>query len=383
MAGNQTYDVIVVGGGTIGLSIGWRLAQAGLDVTVLERDSPGRAGSWAASGMLCPMSEGHGPNKELLALRLASMRLYPDFVRDLEAAAAVPVEYDECGALVVAVDMVEARDLKRLLVYQESLNLPARWWSRDRCLEAEPMVSPRTVGAIAADQDHRINNRALVSALTIALKRSGGALRERTSVQRVVVDGGRVAGVMVGDERLTAGTVVVAAGAESNTLAGLPDRVIPPVRPVRSQQVELQMDPDAPLIRRTIRGRRSYLVPQVDGKLMVGASSEPESVDPHPTAGGILDVLRGAYELVPGSYELPLVNWWSGFRAASLDNLPVLGATEIQGLVMATGLSGDAILLTPVTAWAIAALVTGGTTPMAIQDFAIGRFALNAPKGPR
>jgi glycine oxidase len=303
------------------------------------------------------------------------MKLYPDFVSDLESDAQMSVDYDDTGTLVVAMDADEVRSLRRLLEFQRELGLPADWLSGDDCRDAEPMLSPRAVGGVRAPQDHRIDNRLLVDALHLAAARRGVRIHAHTEVTEIRFDGGRVCGVSAGSDHFEAGRVIVAAGAWSRQIGGIPEALLPPVRPVRGQMIALLMDQDAPLIRRTIRGRRAYCVPRRDGRLLVGATSEERGFDRQLTAGGIYELLRGVYELLPGSYELPMIDSWAGFRPGSSDNRPILGPTSVEGLLYATGHHRGGILLTPVTAWAMARTVLDGAAPEAIRPFALERFA--------
>jgi glycine oxidase len=371
---SASLDAIVVGGGVIGLAVAWALASEGLEVIVLERGRAGRESSWAAGGMLCPVSEAHFTETELLELTLESMRRYPDFVARLEETSGRSVDYLDVGTLVVALDRDEARNYQRLLRFQQSLGLPAEWLTGDECRELEPMLSPRVVGGIRAAQDHQIDNRKLVEALHRAATRCGVTIREHTPALRVVIDGGRVRGVRTRRGLLQAKWVVLAAGAWSAQLGGLPASAVPPVRPVKGELIVGQMDPTQPLTRHTIRGRRAYLVPRRDGRLLVGASSEERGFDREPTIGATYELLRGVYGLLPGSYELPMKEMVVGFRPASADNLPVLGPGPAEGLIYATGHYRHGILLTPVTAWAISRTILDGALPEAIEPFRAERF---------
>lgn len=368
------FDAIIVGGGIIGLSVAWNLQREGLQTLVLERGAAGQEASWMAAGMLCPVAEAHFTERELLELSLRSMALYPDFVRDLEAASGLPVEYNTTGTLVVAMDSDEVRVLRRLLEFQQELELPAFWLSGDQCRVREPKLSSRALGGISAPQDHQIDNRRLVPALVKALASIGGRVRERTPVVELLFEKGRVSGVRTPAARLPAKHVIVAAGAWSRQLKGLPDGFVPPVRPVKGQLICLDMNPSEPVIEHTIRGRRAYVVPRRDGQLLVGATSEEKGFDRDPTAGGIYELLRGVCELLPTVADIPVAEFRVGLRPGSHDNLPILGPCDVEGLLFATGHHRGGVLLAPVTAWALARTILDGEPPEAITPFRIGRL---------
>lgn len=368
------FDAIVIGGGAIGLSVAWRLLQAGLETAVVERARVGRGASWAAAGMLCPVSEASFTERALLDLGLDSMRRYPEFIAELEGRTGLRADYEPSGALAVALDNDEARELRRLLEFQQALGLDAQWLGRDACQEREPMLSHRVVGGVFAPQDHRIDNRALVEALHRAVTLEGGRVMEQTSVQGLVRDGDAIRGVRTPGALLQTRNVIVAGGAWSSALSGLGDGDLPAIRPIKGQALALRMDPSAPLTRLTIRGRRAYLVPRRDGRLVVGATSEERGFDYELTAGGQYDLLRGAYELLPGTYELGFIEAWAGLRPCSRDNLPIIGPGPARGLFFATGHYRGGILYTPTTAWAIAAMVRGGGVPEVVRPLSFERF---------
>lgn len=381
-------DVLVVGGGLIGTAIGWRLAKAGAGVAVLERDPAGTgrptAAGWAAAGMLAPVSEAGFREPELLALGRHSLAMYPEWVAELEEEAGMGVDLRTEGTLLVALDADDAARLRRLHEFQQSLGLPTAWLGGAEAREREPALAPGVVGAVDAPADHGVDNRLLLTALRRALVAAGGELREGVEALRVLHDGGRVTGVRIregGEEReIAADRVVVAAGAWTRLLLGegLAPEELPPIRPVKGQLLALGMEPLFEL-RMTIRTPRVYLVPKSDGRLVVGATSEEAGFDTRLTAGGVLELLRDAWETVPGIYELPLLESWAGLRPGSRDNAPLIGPTGIDGLFLAGGHGRNGVLLTPVTADAMAELLRTGRVPDAIRPFAPDRFRPRTP----
>ena len=365
--------VLVVGAGAIGLGIAWRLAAAGRDVCVVERDTPGSGASCAAAGMLAPVAEIDFVEEALIALKRESLARYPAFCVELTAASGIDVDYREQGTLAVAIDRDDAEELRRHHDYQRELGLPVRWLSGDEAREIEPYLSPYVQAAVSIPGDHSVDNVQLVAALEQAARKAGATILGGAPVDRVLHDGAAVRGVQVGEHTLAAGTVVLAAGCWSGTIDGLDGPLAPPVRPVKGQMLSLRM-PDPPVLAHVVRAPDCYLVPRSDGRLIVGATSEELGFDEALTAGGMFDLLRGAYETLPITYELALERSWTGLRPASRDNDPILGHTALRGLIMATGHYRNGILLTPITADTIASAVLDGVDRPEIAPFALARF---------
>lgn len=371
-------DAVVVGAGVIGLGIAWRAAQAGLRVTAVD-DRPGRGASWAAAGMLAPVTEAHYGEEALLQLNLASAARYADFVAELADTSGVDPEYRRCGTLVVARDTDEAAVLDELHRFQSKLGLDATRLGSREARRLEPALAPRTRGAILVEGDHQVDNRALVEALRAAAERTGAALQPGL-VAAVRTQGGHVAGVTLADgTSVDAPLVVLAAGVGSNAIAGLPPRTVPAVRPVKGQLLHLRpRGGQPPLVDRTIRGLDVYAVTRADGRMVVGATVEEAGHDRTVTAGGVHRLLRDAWELLPGIDEYELTETAVGLRPGSPDNAPLLGPADVEGLVLATGHYRNGILLTPVTADAISHLLVTGQVPEIIAPFSPARFTTGA-----
>jgi glycine oxidase len=367
-------DVVVVGGGAIGLAVAWRAAQAGMAVTVVD-DAPGRGASWAAAGMLAPVTEVHYGERPLLDLNLASAARWPSFAAELEEAGGRPVGYRPGGTLAVARDADDNAALEDLFQFQLRCGLEVERLRSRECRQLEPGLAPGIRGGVLAAGDHQVDNRALVEALLAACGRAGVRLVEG-HVAELAVEGGRVTGVvLVGGERQAAGTVVLAAGCWSGRVGGLAAEVLPPVRPVKGQLLYLRGPADRPLCSRNVRGLEVYVVPRGDGRVVVGATVEEQGFDTQVTAGAVHDLLRAALELLPDVAELELAETVVGLRPGSPDNAPMLGPAGPGGLVVATGHYRNGILLTPVTADAIAELLATGRVPELIVPFGPERFA--------
>jgi glycine oxidase len=363
----KSVDVAIVGGGVIGLAAAWRARRCGLSVAVLERAEVGEeCASGVAAGMLAPVSEVEfgEAGRRVLELGLRSAQMWPDFAAELEQASGVAVGLRQTGTLVVARDADEARELERQLEFRESLGLRATRLRAGAARELEPALAPTVRLALHAPEDHCVDPRLVLAALRRACELGGVVVRERAPVAAVELDGsgGRVTGVVLVDgERLTAEQVVLAAGAWSGGIAGLPAAARVPVRPVKGQILRLR-DPDgAELLQRVVRFEGGYLVPRGDGRYVLGATVEERGFEAHPTAGGVYELLRDARELVPGILELRIEELSVGFRPSTPDNVPVIGAgaVEVEGLVWATGHHRNGILLTPLTAELVADVLTG------------------------
>ena len=365
-------DVVVVGGGAIGLGIAWRGAQQDLSVVVVDEE-PGRAASWAAAGMLAPITEVHPGEEPLLRLNLVSARLYPRWIEELRDATGRDVGYRRSGTVMVARDADENSELEELHSLQGELGLDARRLKSHECRALEPGLAPTVRGGIEIPEDHQVDNRALVEALLDAC-RQAGVVFARDRVQ-AVLGSSRVEGVsLAGGDRIACEYVVLAAGVWTNAIGGLARGVVPAVRPVKGQLLHLTTRPGAIPVTHVIRGVDVYLVPRGDGRIVVGATVEEQGYDVTVTAGGVHALLRDAYELVPGIAEAELTEVTASLRPATPDNAPAIGPTSVPGLVVATGHFRNGILLTPVTADAVAVYLAEGRVSSDITPFSPTRF---------
>ncbi|MFI2510210.1 glycine oxidase ThiO [Streptomyces sp. NPDC018972] len=378
MSPTRTSDVLVVGGGIIGLVTAWRAAQRGLATAVVDPE-PGGGAAEVAAGMLAAVTELHYGEETLLGLNLASARRYPGFAAELTELTGHDLGYRACGTLAVALDADDRAHLRELHALQQRSGLDSQWLSGRDCRRLEPMLAPGVRGGLRVDGDHQIDPRRLAAALVTACERAGVTVH-RAWAERLVVAGDRATGVVTADGTdLGAGQVVLAAGSLSGRLAGVPEDVLPPVRPVKGQVVRLTMPTrHGPFLSRTVRavvrGSHVYLVPRGNGELVVGATSEEMGWDTTVTAGGVYELLRDAHELVPGITELPLTETRAGLRPGSPDNAPLLGPTGLEGLLLATGHYRNGVLLTPVTGDVMAEVLTTGVLPEVARPFTPRRF---------
>ncbi len=353
-----SYDVVIVGGGVIGLSCAWRLSRRGAAVAVVEKSTPPAGATRVAAGMLAPVGELAFGEPELLNMTLAAAELYPDFVAEVEAASGLSTGYAAHGALHVALDRDEAAELRRVHKLQRSLGLGAEWLPPRRCRELEPGLTPSLNGGVHAPGEAAVDPRALSEALLAAIATQGVEVRTGAEVDSALLDGDRLVGVRTAaGEELRAATVVLAAGAWSGRAGWLPEGARPPVRPVKGQILELRSrDGEAPCTR-IVSSERVYLAPRPDGRLIVGATVEEQGFDTAVTAGGVHELLREAYRLLPEVAEMELVEAAAGLRPGTPDNLPLVGPSPVEGLVWATGHYRNGILLAPLAAETVADLL--------------------------
>jgi glycine oxidase len=366
--------VIIVGAGVIGLGIGWRLARRA-DVTIFDRGKAGAGASHAAAGMLAACCEAEPSEDALIALGRQSQARWPAFAEELRRASGIDVELRQEGTLVLALTADDETEIMHRLAFQRALDLPLEWLSAAETRAREPRLVGKIVGALFSPQDHQVDNRKLTQALRVAAEAAGAKICEHRAVRQIVTQGGRATGVALEDGTMAAAdSVVLAAGAWSRSIGGLPPDRRPPVRPIKGQMLALRMDAGAPLLRHVLWAPGAYLVPRRDGRLVVGATVEEKGFDDTITAGGMLTLLEAAWRAVPAIEELPIEEVWVGHRPGSRDDAPILGPGPLDGLFYATGHHRNGILLAPVTADAMARLVLDHVVEPTIRPFGLERF---------
>jgi len=369
----ERYDALVVGAGVVGLACAWRAAAAGLRVCVLERDRAGAGASDVAAGMLAPVGEVSWGEERLLTANLASAAAWPAFAAELAEASGRGVGYHPRGALHVALDRDEAEELRRRHELQVSMGLDAEWLLPTECRRLEPGLATSAAGGIHAPTEAEADPRVIVAALAEAFGHDGGELITGDEPAEPLLAGDRIEGVRtrLGRE-LRAERVVLAAGAWSGEAEWLPAETRPPVRPVKGQILVLRGD--EPVCERIVESRWVYLVPRDDGRLVVGATVEERGFDTAVTAGGVHELLREAYRLLPEVAELEIAEMTAGLRPGSPDNAPLIGPGRLDGLVLATGHYRNGILLAPLTADAVLAHLAGGDVPESAAGLTPARF---------
>ncbi len=374
-----TADVVVAGGGVIGTAIAWRAAAAGLDVVLVD-PADGQAASLVAAGMLAPVSEALFGEGALLRVNLLAVRRFPSFAAELQEATGRDIGLRGEGTLAIAYDPGDLAALNRLTAFRRSAGLDATELDSRACRTLEPFLTPDVHGGVLFAGDWSVDNR-----------RYAAALREAAAAAKVRVVRDRVTGVRVRDGRISgarltdagevdSAAVVVAAGCWSGSVDGLPGPLRSVVRPVKGQLLRLRHPDGMPpvisrTIRATVRGMDVYLVPRADGELIVGATSEERGPDLTVTAGAVHDLLHDAMSVLPVTSELILAETCAGLRPGTPDNGPVVGGCGIDGLLVATGHYRNGILMSPVTADAIAALLAGDEPAAEWQPFTPTRFS--------
>lgn len=370
-------DVVVAGAGVIGLAVAWGVAAAGARVVVCD-PSPATGASWAAAGMLAPVTESRIGEDDLVALGVASLARWPAFAARLEACSATTVGLRTEGTLAVGVDQDDRRALDELAAVHRHLGLASERLAGGACRVLEPSLHPRLRAGLLVPGDHQVEPRALLDALLIAI-RSAGVEQRAVAVEAMRVDGNRVTGVDLADGSvLAAPAVIVAAGCRSAAL-GVPGPGNGlPVRPVKGQILRLRADPAAMPVTRTVRalvhGWPVYVVPRHSGELVVGATMEERGFDTTVTAGAVHDLLRGAIEVIPEIAELELVECTARLRPATPDNGPLLGPGRLDGLIHATGHHRSGVLLAPITVETVLAALAQRPVPDAAIPFDPKRY---------
>lgn len=372
--------IVVVGAGLIGCAIARSLVAVGREVVLVERDEkPGQRASSAAAGMLAPQMEGarstHAPaepaaEEAMLALLLESRARYPAFLRTMEAESGRLVPYRGDGTLVVALDARGRREIEDAAARQRARGLAAEVVDGPAARRLEPAIGPDVLAALRLPDDHSVDNGALVKAALAAAAARGARIETGAAVEAIESEAGAVTGVRVAGRSLGASVVVVAAGAWSGRLGGLPREV--PVRPVRGQ-IGAVVPSDPP--RRTVAGPGAYCVPRDDGRVLVGATMEEVGFDDGVSGKTVRGLVQEAARFLPGLAGAGEPEAWAGLRPATPDGLPILGPDpDLRGLIWATGHFRNGILLAPATAAAVTAVVTGAEPAVPIDAFRPARF---------
>jgi glycine oxidase len=376
-------DVAVAGAGVIGLSIAWRLALRGLVVAVFERATAGAGASLAASGMLAAAAEHEPGCHDLVALALESQRQWPQFRADLEAQSGLSIDFREDGTLVVALGRDEVERLRFRHDLHKRCGLATRWLGGPEVRALEPALRPSVAAGLHCADDHQVDPRLVMAALRSACLAAGVRLFEHCPVTGVDLQGGRACGLVTAEGACRASVVVVTAGAWTRDL--VPPGLKVPVHPLKGQSLALRTTPDTGTLANIVWTEQIHMAPKSDGRLIVGATVEERGFDETITAGGLYALLEGARRAFPAIEELAIDAVWTGFRPSSIDDAPILGATPVEGLVLATGHHRNGYLLAPATAFAIESLIADGALPAAAQPFGLARFdgAAAGPAGER
>jgi glycine oxidase len=367
-----TADALVIGAGVVGCAVARELAAARLKVVAVERESPGAGASGAAAGILAPQVGANAPSP-ILSLGLESRAMFPQLVDELRSETGIDVPYRAAGTLSLALDAEEEAALEKRFQWQTEAGLPVERISCGRVSTLEPAISTHIRTALRFPYDHQIENVTLIRALTTSAEKRGVQFRSASEVTSVLVKAGMVEGVAIGPGRIYAPIVVVCSGAWSGLLETGGPKL--PVTPVRGQMLALESDEAR--IDRVIMTERGYLVPRIDGRIIVGSTSEQVGFDTSVTVKGIATLMEVAGTVVPSLHHARISGIWAGLRPATSDGLPILGPAGSawpDGLYFATGHYRNGVLLAPLTARLLSESITSGKTSLPLEPFRASRF---------
>jgi glycine oxidase len=367
----KKFDAAIAGGGVIGGAIALELARAGMRVGVFDRQQPGQEASWASAGILSPAPESPGMIA-LVPLGKKSLSLYPEFVAQVEEISGNNTGFRAEGTLEALFSGDTKAELSTIIALHHGLGLKAEALCADDARELEPALNEDVEAAVLRPEECSIDNRALTNAVLQAARRSGAEIFPDTSVRGIWREGNRCAGLILQHEKVEAKWTIVAAGCFSAGIEGV--AAYAPVRPAKGQMVALRADEVK--MRRVLWAEHVYLVPRNDGRILAGATVEYVGFDKRTTAGGIEKILSAAIELAPGLANARMEETWAGLRPDCPDHLPILGPTDLDGLLMATGHFRSGILLAPITARLIREWITEQQVSVDWDRFSPLRFQL-------
>ncbi|MDM8530351.1 glycine oxidase ThiO [Anaerolineales bacterium HSG25] len=362
--------ITIIGGGIFGLSIGWYLARAGQEVTLLERGTVGQGTTSASAGMAMPWKISASFSMELFELQRAGYDRWSDFATELATMSNKSFGYRKIGRYFLMLDKKALKRIGKQYEFHRQVGFPLEWLSGEELREREPHVSPEVQAALFSPLNYQVDNRQLMVALRQAFVAAGGILRENTPALELLASGNQVHGIRLEEETVPTKTVILATGVWLDQLAGLPATLQNLIQPIKGQILTLQMSTTEPIVKRPMIGP-VYLVPRQDGRLIVGTTVEEAGFDLQPTAGGVYHILRKAHTILPAIVDLPILELHAGLRPTGPKRLPILGKTDIDGLFIASGGHSYGILLNPIIAEAMTELVMTGETPPIISPFAV------------
>ncbi len=375
----KTFDVAIIGGGLIGAAIAFELAGEELRVAVFDRQRPGREASWAAAGMLSPAPDS-SHDLPLVPLGRKSLELYPEFVASIEEASGQSAVYAREGTLEIFSGTHGEADRDRRVAECRRLGLAAEAVALDTARQWEKGIGPAARAAAWLPEEGTVEPRSLTSAVIAAAQHRHVEIRSDCGVTGLVRERDRCTGVLAAGEEISARHVVVAAGCFSSEIAADTELFAryAPTRPVRGQMMALK--PDGAGLRRVLRSERGYLVPRRDRRIVAGSTSEEAGFEKRVTPDGLRKIFDAALELFPGLAGAEILETWAGLRPGTPDDLPILGPTDIEGLVIATGHYRNGILLAPITAKLVREWITEGPATLDAAAYSPLRFTTQKPQ---
>jgi glycine oxidase len=366
----RSFDAVIAGGGLVGAAIALELSRAGLGVAVFDAQEPGLEASWASAGILSPAPE-NPAMIALVPLASASLLMYPDFIALVEELSAIPTGYRAKGTVEALFSRHAREELNTIIALHHGLGLKAEALSAKEAREMEPALSEEVQAAVLRPDEASVDNRRLSAGLLEAAKLSGAQIFADTAVLAIWRETSRCVGVVLrSGEKIAAKQTIIAAGCFSSIIAGVEE--FAPVRPAKGQMASLRCP--AAKIERVLWSERIYLVPRNDGRILAGATVEHVGFDKTVTAAGVHANLDGAIELSPALAAAQVEATWAGLRPDTPDHMPILGPTDIEGLLVATGHFRSGVLLTPITARLVGEQVLGKTLSFDWERFSPLRF---------
>ena len=365
-------DVLIIGGGIIGLNIARNLRQKGVKkIKILERSQIGREASFAAAGMLAPQAE---TNKidPFFHFCNQSNQLYPNFADEILAETGIDIELERSGTLYLAFTENDVKEIQTRYEWQQKAGLKVEQLTAEEVRKAEPFVSPDVCAALFFPNDWQVENRKLVSALQRFAEINDIELVTNTGVKSLLAENGKVIGAETLNHKFFAEKVVLATGAWTS-LIKIDNFTLPLVKPIRGQMLKFQTAKR--LFSHVIYSPRGYIVPRLDSKILAGATTEDVGFDNQITPSGINFVLSNTVEIAPSLANLEITEKWSGLRPYATDGLPILGEfSTIKNLFIATAHFRNGILLTPITGKIMAEKIIENTDSEYFEVFSPQRF---------
>lgn len=322
----NTFDAVIAGGGLIGASIALELADAGLTVGVFDAREPGREASWASGGMISPAPENPGMIP-FVPMSLASVALYPEFIRRVEGLTGMDVGYRKSGALDVILTGNAEEELSTVIALQHGVGLKANALSAKQARQMEPALTEQLQAAIFREDEASLDTRAFTDATLKAAEQKGVKIFARNGAKAVWKAGNRCRGLILEDGQAEAKWTVIAAGCFSAQIEGAAEYA--PVSPAKGQMIALRSE--SVEIGRILWLEHKYLVPRSDGRIIAGSTIERTGFDHAVTAGGVQLILREVMKMVPGLETARIEETWAGLRPDSPDHLPIIGPTDVEG----------------------------------------------------
>lgn len=369
----NVYEVLIVGGGIIGLSLARALKKRGIEeIAVVEKDAFGQEASSAAAGMLSPQVDAERDD-EMFRFCLESNRLYPTFVEELQEETGIDVELSTEGTFLVAFNEAELAKLKHRYEWQKKAGLEIELAEADEVRRQEPFISPDVRGGLFFPNDWQVENRKLVSALEKYARLNRINLISETEVSNVLVENGKIEVETANGEKLHANVCVLSAGAFTHFIRVNGAQIFTRVKPIRGQMIAFRTTQR--FFRHVIYSQRGYIVPRKDGRVLVGATVEDVGFDKSVTDAGVKFLTEVGYEIAPAIANLKIAESWAGLRPFVEDGLPIIGnVLDSEKLFVATAHYRNGILLAPITAEILADKIVKNVESKYLQVFSLKRF---------